>query len=280
MKNLILILIPLLFLGCKKDDLPIEVSEGTRLVKQEIYLQGTTLYKEPDFLRRFYYGKNGKLIQMEMYDRDLLKPIMRTEKKIDELGNLTLMKFFAERGEETMTMDSYNEIYTNPETELIEKISFFSIIDDTGILKKTDERHLVYDDYHQLVADTVNLKHVSGSHSGLPTNFQYHWKNENVVKIEKFDVDEKLVEVVLIEYDNSKNYRTWDLMRDGFTLYHNLIPKGKNNIIKVERFEFGAFRSSPTCNPCKTTYRYNSFGLPYFSRTEYGKRVVYTYEKE
>lgn len=280
MRILILFIIPLLFFSCKKDELPFDVSEGTRLVKKEFYLDGTNLNEQPNVIRRFYYNKDGKLIKMETYQENLLSPSMKTEKQFDDLGNLSLMKFYVNKGEDNMTLTSFNEIYTNPETKLIEKISFFSIIDNSGIFKKTDERHLVYDDDHQLVADTVNLEYVTGSRSGRPTNFRYHWKDGNVYRIEKFDLDGKTVQRIEIHYDNSKNYRTWDLMRDGFLQYHNVIPKGKNNIAIEEFGDFGFFVPNRVCNPCRTAYRYNSYGLPYFSRTEYGKRVIYTYERE
>ena len=280
MKYSILLLAPLLFIGCKKDELPFDVSEGTRLVKKEFYLDGTNLNEQPNVIRRFYYNKDGKLIKMETYQENLLSPSMKTEKQFDDLGNLSLMKFYVNKGEDNMTLTSFNEIYTNPETKLIEKISFFSIIDDSGIFKKTDERHLVYDDDHQLVADTVNLEYVTGSHSGRPTNFRYHWKDGNVYRIEKFDLDGKTVQRTEIDYDSSKNYRTWDLMRDRFLQYHNVIPKGKNNITKKGHGDFGAFSPNRQCNPCRTAYRYNSYGLPYFSRAEDGKRVIYTYERE
>ncbi len=114
MKYSILLLVPLPFFGCKKDELPFDVSEGTRLVKQEFYLQGTTLYEEPDILERFYYNDDGKLYKMEVYIEDLFEPSMKAEKQFDELGNLSLIKFFANKGEDNMTLISFNEIYANP----------------------------------------------------------------------------------------------------------------------------------------------------------------------
>lgn len=138
----------------------------------------------------------------------------------------------------------------------------------------------MYDDNHQLVADTVNLEYVTGSRSGRPTSFRYHWKDGNVHRIEKFDLDGKTVQRTEIDYDDNNNFRTWNLMRWATFSYSDIIPKGKNNKTKIGHGDFGAFTPNRVCNPCRTAYRYNSYGLPYFSRTEYGKRVIYTYERE
>jgi len=280
MKNLILFLIPLLFLGCKKDELPIEVSEGTRLVKKEIYVQETSLNEYPDGTKYYYYNEDGKIIRMELYLKSSLNPSHKTEKEYDELGNLTLMKFFAARGSDSLTLISFNEIYINPVNQLIEKISLFSIREDTGIPEKTAERNLVYDEHHQIILDTVTSSYMSGSHSGRPVNFRYFWEDGNVVKVERFDLDEKLVQGILIDHNNSKNYRTWDLMRYTYSPYSDIIPKGKNNISKTEYFDFGLIIPRRLCNPCRTTYKYNSFGLPYYSSSNGGERKIFTYERE
>lgn len=61
MKYLLYIVIPFLFFSCKKEEIPIPVSEGTRLIKMEFFDSEQSLNENPNHSKKYYYNDEGKL---------------------------------------------------------------------------------------------------------------------------------------------------------------------------------------------------------------------------
>jgi len=278
MKNLILFLIPLLFLGCKKDEMPIEVSEGTRLMKMEYFTSGQSLSGNPDEIRKFFYDDQERLIGMDRYVDTLTIPMMKYRKEYNIHGNLEkISSSKLENGNYELT--SFYEFYTNQETQQIEKATKFFVPHEGGDPQKSYERHFIYNEYNQIVLDTISISNFQFSNQ-FPINFKYHWEENNVAKIEKYLINGKMARGVELKYDGKNNPDPSKQIKDLFMPRSAIIPVGLNNIIEAKYYDFTGSGPRRVCNPCRTTYKYNSSGFPYYLNHDNRYSIIYTYEKE
>lgn len=63
-----------MYFACKNEDMPIEVSEGTRLVMMEFYTENKSLNEDLDIIKEFLYDDAGRLTGIDHYIHDLTKP--------------------------------------------------------------------------------------------------------------------------------------------------------------------------------------------------------------
>ncbi|TVQ45881.1 MAG: hypothetical protein EA362_08160 [Saprospirales bacterium] len=278
MKNLISILIPLLFLGCKKDELPIEVSEGTRLVKIDLFYSGQSLNESPNQFEEYFYDNQNRLIGRDWYYENSPLPLIKYRKEYNESGNLEKISS-SKLKDGNYELSAFYIFQTNPVTQQIENASKYLIPHEGGDAQKEYERHFIYNDYHQIILDTLFNPNIQSSNQ-FPANFQYQWKEDNVVRIEKLSINGEILSEIVLKYDGKTNPDPSNHIKTLFMLRSDIIPVGLNNVIEAQYYDFTGSGPRRTCNPCRTNYKYNSFGLPYFSSSNGGDRRIYTYEKE
>jgi hypothetical protein len=279
MKNLILFLIPLIFLGCNKEDMPIEVSEGTRLVKMEFYTENKSLNEDPDIIKEFLYDEAGRLTGIDHYIHDLTKPSLKHRKVYNDNGvpKLTTLTTSKESGYE---LSGLYEMTINSENNLVEKMTSLFVPHNSDEAQKSYERLLFYNSDNQLILDSLNDHYFSQVSDFFGRTFRFYWEDGNVVRRDKFNLDGKLIEIREFKYDRQKTFQISDFIEALYFNFDRLTPKGKNNVTEIKYYDLTGSGPRRICNPCKTTYKYNSYGLPYFSSTNYGEKVIYTYEKE
>ncbi|TVQ45883.1 MAG: hypothetical protein EA362_08170 [Saprospirales bacterium] len=276
MKNLILILIPLLFLGCKKDDLPIEVSEGTRITKIAYYFSSNPDGEIPAKTIKFYYDENGRLFERHKNKSDE-STIWVERFSYNDNGRLILQKNGRLIDGERNFGVRYTPFY-DIGSDLMKGYTVHLTPNDGSGLIKRQKHHFTYDHQNQLIKDSIvysdDYYHPLDFSEFFSEIFKYVWQDGNIVEAYEYNIYGKRIGARLFKYDSMNNYgrdltilplsHMWDM------------PYGMSNNWTAFK---GSFHVISTCAPCERVYKYNSSGFPYLSRKNKGGGVtLYFYE--
>jgi hypothetical protein len=236
-----------------------EVSEGTRLmsIQYSLKAQGSDITEE--WGEKIIYDELGRVSKVEplLGLQKVESELYYTTYDYDNLGRLITVSYLR------LSTDSLF---------LTQKFTYVGITQRLD--KSFDSGYAGYGISTYNENEEVILTEGFNNDGVLQNKSVYVWENGNLVRVKSYSYrpEEFLAYEYIYEYDNKVNFKK------NIPLFINdATSRSANNVIFDSIIDHSGLIDR-LCNPCGTSYSYNSSGLPYKLETGYGRRATLKYE--